>query len=165
MVEPGLAPRLFCLRAWDLGRILLLPCLFCPAPQPSRPLGAEPLGPPPWCFPEKSGRQGLGSCRSGLARVPLQWPQLIPKPQPAGQLPGLRQGPRGCFYPEQDSRKSQPFNPSTGGQPTLAGPQAAEVTPGRRRTNLCDSRQRSSSPETPASGTDGFEGECSVWQI
>lgn len=46
--------------------------------------------------------------------------------------------------------------------PGWAQPQVSR-SPGK--TNLCDSRQRSSSPAIPVSGRDGFEGGCSVWQI
>lgn len=165
-----------------------VPSLLCPAPRPLPPVShpsrswasqATGLGRAGPCGSQRGVRSEAlapAGTLGGLARV-LRWPWLTPKPRPAaqlcraqagpeaqGQLPGMspswtgwREKPAGLRprrYPFIYSRRQA--------HPGQARPQ---VTRGPGRTNLCDSHQRSLSPETPASGRDGFEGECSVWQI
>lgn len=121
------------------------------------PLWASPLGSTgPWVFTRQERLWLLQRASRGPDRVP--WcSQLTPKMSPGSLVS------QGSTLNWTTGRRAGVVSQAAVRAPQEASSPWTPKVP--RRTNLCDSRQRSSSPVTPGSGRDSCEGECSVWQI
>lgn len=133
---------------------------------------------PCWLSPTL-GQQELGLCRphSGAALAS----GFLQDKRGLGHCGELKRPSQGLVVASTHTKTSpgslvSQAPPRTGPQEVLeghtmwlSGPHRKLAHPGHPKspggTNLCDSRQRSLSPVTPASGRDSSGGECSVWQI